>query len=711
MSAQSTEQETLLLTLAGNPNSGKTSIFNALTGLRHKTSNYPGVTVERVEGTVDLGERGKARLVDLPGSYSIFARSEDERIARNVLLGLQDGESRPDVVIAVLDASNLERNLYLATQLIETGLPVCIALNMVDIAKRRRMPVDAAVLEEALGVPVVPVVGRSGENVDALKAAVLRAKPRGRLWRMPGVGEEALADLRTAVEASGLVPAGAADGEALRLLCHARDDDPFLMRGGEPLRTALDLGRARLEEASIDHAAVDAECRYALCADVVARSRAKGAGSPPGRSERIDRILTHRIVGPILFLAVMALVFQTIYSWADPFMGWIETLMGLVGDTTRSVLGDGMLTDLLVDGVIEGVGAIIIFLPQICLLFLFLTLLEDVGYLARAAFIVDRAMRGVGLNGRAFIPLMSSFACAIPGIMATRTIDDRRDRLVTILIAPLMSCSARLPVYVLMIGTFIPSGYRGLTLFSMYALSVVAGLGVAWVLRRTIFKGKPSTFLMELPSYKAPGLRHVLRTVGNRGWVFVQQAGTVILALTVVLWFLAYFPRSDELAAEAEQRIEAGADKAEVEGWYAAEHIRQSWMGRVGRFIEPVIEPLGFDWRTGIGVLASFAAREVLVSTLGVVYAVGDADEESVPLRERLKRSKRPDGSPTFTPLVAISLMVFFVLACQCMSTLAVAKRETNSWRWPFFMFGYMTALAYVASLVVYQGGLALGWG
>jgi ferrous iron transport protein B len=711
LSAQSTEQETLLLTLAGNPNSGKTSIFNALTGLRHKTSNYPGVTVERVEGTVDLGERGKARLVDLPGSYSIFARSEDERIARNVLLGLQDGESRPDVVIAVLDASNLERNLYLATQLIETGLPVCIALNMVDIAKRRRMPVDAAVLEEALGVPVVPVVGRSGENVDALKAAVLRAKPRGRLWRMPGVGEEALADLRTAVEASGLVPAGAADGEALRLLCHARDDDPFLMRGGEPLRTALDLGRARLEEASIDHAAVDAECRYALCADVVARSRAKGAGSPPGRSERIDRILTHRIVGPILFLAVMALVFQTIYSWADPFMGWIETLMGLVGDTTRSVLGDGMLTDLLVDGVIEGVGAIIIFLPQICLLFLFLTLLEDVGYLARAAFIVDRAMRGVGLNGRAFIPLMSSFACAIPGIMATRTIDDRRDRLVTILIAPLMSCSARLPVYVLMIGTFIPSGYRGLTLFSMYALSVVAGLGVAWVLRRTIFKGKPSTFLMELPSYKAPGLRHVLRTVGNRGWVFVQQAGTVILALTVVLWFLAYFPRSDELAAEAEQRIEAGADKAEVEGWYAAEHIRQSWMGRVGRFIEPVIEPLGFDWRTGIGVLASFAAREVLVSTLGVVYAVGDADEESVPLRERLKRSKRPDGSPTFTPLVAISLMVFFVLACQCMSTLAVAKRETNSWRWPFFMFGYMTALAYVASLVVYQGGLALGWG
>jgi ferrous iron transport protein B len=710
------EARTLVLALAGNPNSGKTSLFNALTGLSRKTSNYPGVTVERVEGRMALPDGGKARLVDLPGCYSLYARSEDERIARDVLLGLMEGAAQPDSLIVVVDASNLERNLFLATQLMETGLPICIALNMIDVAARRGVPVDAALLEEALGVPVVPVIGRTGENIEALREAAGRAHAVGRCWRMPSAGENALQTVRAAVAAAGIVPELAEEGEALRLMCHARDDDAFLARGGEALEAAVRAAREGLETAGIDRTALEAECRYALCNDLARRARKVREKAGPSFSERVDRVLTHRAAGPVLFLLIMATIFQTIYTWAGPFMDAIELGIGWFGGQVAALLGEGVFTDLLVDGVIGGVGNIIIFLPQICLLFLFLTLLEDIGYLARAAFLVDRGMRGVGLHGKAFIPLMSSFACAIPGIMATRTIAGRRDRLVTILVAPLMSCSARLPVYALLIGAFIPEIWllgvfqlQGITLLSMYALSIGMGLGVAWLLRRTLFKGAASTFILELPSYKLPSAKQVLRTVGNRGWIFVRQAGTVILAISVILWFLSYFPRNEEIENRAEQRIAAGEDADEVANWKNAAMIEQSYAGRLGHFIEPAIEPLGFDWKIGVGLISSFAAREVLVSSLGIVYSVGDADEESTVLRDKLRNAKRPDGSPAFNWLVAVSLMVFFVLACQCMSTLAVVKRETNSWRWPLFQFGYMTVLAYVASLVVYQGGLALG--
>jgi ferrous iron transport protein B len=709
LSSPSEAAGTLHVALAGNPNSGKTSLFNALTGLRRKVGNYPGVTVERIEAELRLPDGTRARLVDLPGSYSLYAVSEDERIARDVLLGLVEGEPRPDVVVAVVDATNLERNLYFATQLMETGVRVCIALNMVDLAERRGTPVDAAVLEEAVGVPVVPVVGRTGKNVEALMGAMLRATRAPRRWRMVGAGEEALKAMREAVALAVIVPAEAEEGEALRLLCNARETDPFLAKGGAPLRHAITSARERLEAQGIDRVALEAECRYALCNDVARRVRKERGAAASAVSERIDRVLTHRILGPVIYLLIMGVIFQAVYSWASPFMDAIEAGTGWLGGFLAGRLGPGMLTDLIVDGVIAGVGNILIFLPQICLLFFFLTLLEDIGYLSRAAFLVDRVMRGVGLNGKAFIPLMSSFACAIPGIMATRTIESRRDRLVTILVAPLMSCSARLPVYALMIGTFIPSGYQGLTLLGMYALSVVAALTVAWILRRTLFRGAASTFILELPPYRLPAARHVARTVADRGLVFVRQAGTIILAISVVLWFLAYFPRSGEVAAEAQARVEAGEEPAAVQQWERAAQRRQSYVGTLGRAIEPVIAPLGFDWKVGIGIVASFAAREVLVSTLGIVYAVGEADETSFALRDKLRRAKRPDGTPAFTWLTALSLMVFFVLACQCMSTLAVVKRETNSWRWPIFMFGYMTVLAYVASLVVYQGGVALG--
>ena len=473
----------------------------------------------------------------------------------------------------------------------------------------------------------------------------------------------------------------------------------------------MEEGRRQLEAAGLDREALEAEARYAYARDAVAAARPV-ASPGPHLSERVDKVLTHPVIGPIVFLAIMGLIFETLFAWSAPLTEYIEEgqawLQGVVGGW----LSDGMLRDLIVDGVIAGVGAVVVFLPQICLLFLFLAILEDVGYLARAAFLIDRVMRGVGLSGKSFVPLLSSFACAIPGIMAARTIESRRDRLVTILVAPFMSCSARLPVYALMIGAFFPAAYGGWALLGMYVLSVTAALVAAWILRATLFRGEASTYVMELPAYRLPAPSQVLAAVVSRGKVFVTQAGTIILAFSIVLWALAYFPRSETIRQEADARIEAGEDADAVEAWASGAQMEQSVMGRMGKAIEPAIEPLGFDWRLGVGLVASFAAREVLVSTLGIVYSVGaDADEESVPLRERLQADRRPDGTPTYTWLTALSVMVFFVLACQCMSTLAVVKRETASWKWPLFMFAYMTVAAYLGSLIVYQGGRALGWG
>jgi len=528
---------------------------------------------------------------------------------------------------------------------------------------------------------------------------------------MPPAAEEALALVRDAVRDADLVPEDAADGEALRLLSSAEEDDPALAQGGPALVEAVEEARRRLEADGVDTETLEAECRYHVCRDVAARAVTTAPSVEITRSERIDRVLTHKFLGPVIYLGLMALIFQAVYAWAEPFMEWIDAGKIWLGSTVGGLLGEGMFRDLMVDGVIEGVGAIVIFLPQICILFLFLTILEDVGYLARAAFLVDRFMRGVGLHGKSLIPLMSSFACAIPGIMATRAIENRRDRMVTMLVAPLMSCAARLPVYVLLIGAFIPARWQGTTLFGMYLFSVVAGLGAAFVLRKTLFRGEAGTFLLELPRYRVPQPKHILRTVAERGGLFVRQAGTVILAISVVLWALAYFPRSEEVERKAEARIEAGQPEDEVEAWQAREQVRQSFAGQLGRAMEPAIEPLGYDWRIGIGVLASFAAREVFVSSMGIVFGVAEADEESASMRDRLRNAQWPDGRPLFNWLTALSLMVFFVLACQCMSTLAVVKRETNTWRWPLFLFGYMTVLAWVVSFLVYQGGVALGYG
>ncbi len=700
------------IALAGNPNSGKTSLFNLLTGLRRKVANYPGVTVERVIGSAKLPDGRAADVLDLPGTYSLFARSEDERIARDVLLGRAPRTPKPDVVVAVVDASSIERSLFLATQLFELGLPVVVALTMNDVAARRGARVDPAPLERVLGVPVVAVHARTGQGLSTLLQRLPEATVRARPFRMPDPAQAAVDSIAVALATrTGLAPL-ARPGEALRLLIHASDDDPDLRESGIAVAREVAAGRERLAASGLDLETIEADARYAFAREAIAAARPE-AGGGTGRSERLDRVLTHPITGPVFFVAVMALIFQTLFAWSAPLTAWIEEGQGALGNLVSGWLGDGMLRDLLVDGVIAGVGSFAVFLPQICLLFLFLGLLEDFGYLARAAFLIDRVMRGVGLSGRSFVPLLSSFACAIPGIMSTRTIENRRDRFVTILVAPFMSCSARLPVYALMIGAFFNEASQGgWVLLSMYLLSVGAALVAAWILRATLFRGEPSTYVMELPAYRLPSITQVLATVLSRAKIFVTQAGTIILAFSIVLWALAYFPRGEAIDVEAERRVAAGENEDDVAAWQSAARMEQSYMGRMGKAIEPAIEPLGFDWRLGVGVVASFAAREVLVSTLGIVYSVGDdADEESVPLRERLQADRKPDGSKTYTWLTALSVMVFFVLACQCMSTLAVVKRETGSWWWPLFMFVSMTVAAYLGSLVVYQGGRALGFG
>jgi ferrous iron transport protein B len=695
------EARSPVVALAGNPNAGKTSIFNALTGLRQKVANYPGVTVERKEGVWTLApELPPARLIDLPGLYSLDAASLDEQIARDVLTGRMAETPAPDVIVAVVDATNLERNLYLVTQLLDVGRPVVIALSMVDLAERDGLEIDAAKLGESLGVPVVPVTAKQRRGLDALAHAVLSAvggETPGVCWRLsPGAEEEVLrlSEEKTSGRADAIrdLYAGELPSDATR-------------------REAVAGARERLARTNPQWWQELVTARYDWIERAASRS-VSDARSPdrPSATERIDRIVTHKIFGPVVLLLVMGLVFQAIFSWATLPMDLIDRAFGALAEFTRAQMPPGLLTDLLADGVIAGVGGVLVFLPQILLLFFFIALLEDSGYMSRAAFLMDRLMRGVGLHGKAFMPLLSSFACAIPGIMATRTIENPKDRLATIMIAPFMSCSARLPVYTLMIAAFFTGrklfGFISvgvLLILSMYLLGIAVAIVVAWILKHTILKAPPPPLVLELPPYRLPNARNIAQTMRDRSWLFVKRAGTVILMISILLWALMTFPRAGHEATSS------GTEQATVE---ASAQLQQSFAGRIGHVIEPVIAPLGFDWKMGIGLISAFAARETIVSTLSIIYNVGkDADASSPSLIEAVRDAKRPDGTPAWTPLVAVSMMVFFVLALQCMSTLAVVRRETNSWRWPLFMLGYMLALAYAGSFITYQGGRILGLG
>lgn len=724
-----------IVLLVGNPNSGKTTVFNLLTGSNGKVGNYPGITVDRRSAPLKL-ETGTLELVDLPGTYSLTSRSMEEEVAVDAVLGR--GLPAPSSVVLLADATTLRRGLYLATQVLDTGVPAVLAITMMDEARGQGLELDVDALSEALGCEVVPMVASRGEGRAELLRAIARAEARsGTRGAAPPLPPALEADLAAVSEVVERLEPHAGLSEAREsarrrsfaawALLSLGDDE--IEDVGAPLREAVSE-RHRL--AASEGRKLDTElvaARYAridALLDEVLRLP-KAAKRP--LSERVDDVLVHPVWGLVVFALVMALVFQALFSWSEPAIGLIEAGVEVVKALVGGALAEGPFRDLLLDGVIAGVGNVIVFVPQIALLFVFVTVLEDSGYLARVAFVIDRVMGGVGLHGKAFVPMLSGFACAIPAVMATRTIESRRDRLLTMLVVPLTSCSARLPVYVLVIGAVFSGSAKvfgllelgAVVLFSMYALSVLAAVGAAAVLRRTVLRGPRPTMLLELPPYRRPRLRNVAFATWERVRRFLVDAGTVILALTIVLWAGLEYPKDEatparlaplrEAAAAIEDEGERDERLAALDAEEKGAALRHSIGGRIGTAIEPAIEPLGFDYRIGIGILGAFAAREVFVSTLGIAFDVGEADEQSTSLRTALKTAKRRDGAPLMTPLTGVSLMVFFVLACQCMSTIAVVRRESGSWKWPGLMFAYMSLLAYGAALLVYQGGKLFGWG
>lgn len=714
------------IAILGNPNAGKSTLFNALTGLRQRVGNYPGVTVEKKTGLCELPSGRRVEVLDLPGSYSLHPNSPDEVIVRDVLLGLQDDTPPPDVILFVVDATHLERHLYLALQVLELGRPMILVLNMMDAAASEGIRIDEDELSRALGVPVIGISAAKGEGLGHLRRLMDRdVEPstlRFREW--PPHLTRVLQRLDERLPRHPLMPERARDDFALAILLDDGEDDAIARHTPIDVLEDARILAKRLDLHSPGWRGDDVEGRYETIHSIVARAVAAPEQRRDLLRDRIDRVLTHRVAGPILFLLLMGATFQSVFAWAQPAMDFIDFLVGRFAGLVATVMPDGPLESLLVDGVIAGVGTTLTFIPQIAILFLFISVLEDSGYMARAAFIMDRLMGRVGLSGRAFIPLLSSFACAIPGIMATRTIDNRRDRFTTIMVAPFMSCSARLPVYALLIGAFVPNVWvgpvtlPGITLFSMYLLGVLVAVGVAFVLKRTVLKGGKPLYVMELPPYRMPSWRSVLPGVRDRSLLFVRKAGTVILATSICLWFLGSYPRHTAASAPLEAQLAAAEAANDVTAVRAIERdlagvrLEHSFAGSVGRAIEPVIAPLGFDWRIGIGLVTSLAAREVMVSTMATVFHLSDSDDDTSSLRQQMRDAVDPrTGKRAYTPLIGISLMVFYVLACQCMSTVAVVRRETNSWRWPILMLVMMNSLAWLASFVVYQAGRALGLG
>ncbi len=738
-----TTNKPLTVALVGNPNAGKSTLFNALSGLRQRVGNYPGVTVEMKKGQFESAGT-TFDLIDLPGTYSLAARSPDEMVAVDLLLGRRPGEPRPDVVVSIVDASNLDRHLYLTSQLLDLGEPVVVAVNMTDTASAQGIRIDYEALARELGVPVVPIQANKGVGLDTLTKTVLTTAgiepPRGPAF--PVEFEKEVAALQA--ELGSAIPSVLV--RRLLLDVGGYVEQWLVGTHGDGLKTQLAEARARLAAAGCAVPGVEARTRFGWVRHAVAAAVTKPTVRPVTWTDRIDTVLTHRVWGTLVFFALMFGVFQALFVGAEPLMNRIEGGFGLIGKAVEDVMPSGPLRSLIVDGVIGGVGGVIVFLPQIMILFGFVAVLEDCGYMARAAFLMDRLMSKCGLSGKSFIPMLSSVACAIPGIMSTRVIENRRDRLATILVAPLMSCSARLPGYSLLTAAFLPvrsddhpDGYAwwvpGVVLFAMYMIGFVTAPLVALLLKRTLLRGATPVFVMELPAYKRPTLTAVVRRMVEAGWAFVRRAGTVIFAAMVLIWALLYFPTVDpagvpyedrlqqveQKKADAEARVaelpaeQEDARKEAEEAVAAAdaernavngEWKRNSYLGRVGHALEPVVAPLGWDWRIGTAALASFPAREVIVGMLGMLYDVGeDTGEDGTALQEAMRKGWATGPGGNYPVPVALSIMVFVALCMQCVSTLAVMRRETGSWRWPAFTFVYMTGLAYVGALVTFQVG------
>lgn len=715
--------------LIGNPNTGKSTLFNRLTGLHQHIANYPGITVEKKAGALELDGR-QIELIDLPGAYSLTAASPDERVVMDVLSGRSQGAA-PDLVICVVDATNLKRNLLLVSQVAELGIPAIVALNQWDAAVRNGLRIHAELLADRLGVPVIPTVAKRGTGLAELKKAISRsfAEPRrvGRiLW--PDYVDQALDQVRRGLSDLGVEISGP---EALRLLFDA--DSAYAARVNEKGKLASLLRNARetIRSHGLNPAAAEAVLHYrhldALLQGVIA-----GDGKVARSRESVDALLLHRFWGSVIFFGVMYVVFQSLYAWASPLMDLIDAATSWSQEAVSPLLASyPMLQSLLVDGIIAGVGGVLIFLPQILILFLFIALLEDSGYLARAAFLMDKLFGWSGLNGKSFVPLLSGFACAIPGVMAARTLEDPKARLTTILMTPFMSCSARLPVYVLLIGAFVEPAHgpvvAGWVLFLMHFVGAAVAMPLAWFLNRWILKIKPLPFILEMPDYRVPALRNVATRMWERGREFVVRAGTVILAFSVVIWALLYFPRPEAVAERARQDLLAAQGNAaaaaaledpdsslsrQLEHRIEAAYVEQSYLGRFGKLVQPAFDPAGFDWKITVGVLSSFPAREVIIATLGIIYNLGaEVDEGSEDLRSTLARETWPSGpragQPVYTMPVIFGLMVFFALCMQCGATLAVIARELN-WAWAIGSFVTMTALAWTAAVLIYQLGSLL---
>ena len=700
----------ITVALVGNPNSGKTTVFNNLTGSRQHVGNYPGVTVEKKEGRCRHGGLDIA-VVDLPGTYSLTAYSIEEVIARNFII-----EERPDVVVDIVDASNLERNLYLAVQLLELGAPLVLAFNMSDILAKRGEKIDLPMLAGLLGAPIVQTVGHKGEGMGELLDTVVSVARGGAPNPVPlhygrEIDEEVEKLERIIEDKTSLRDTHRPEWLALKLI--EGDDDVREKVKSREILSAADASVRHLEGIFGESPEiVIAERRYGFISGACQEAVERTVETRHTTSDRVDAVMTNRILGIPIFIALMYLVFQATFTLGGPPMGWIEEFFDWLGDGVGALLPEGYLNSLIVDGIIAGVGGVLVFLPNILLLFLAIAVLEDSGYMARAAFVVDHLMHKIGLHGRSFIPMLIGFGCSIPAVMATRTLESRRDRLTTILVVPLMSCGAKLPVYTLLAGAFFAPQTAGKVIFSIYMLGIVLAIAIAKLFRKYIFTGPPTPFVMELPPYRVPTLKGVLVHVWERGWLYLKKAGTIILALAIVMWLLSTFPRQADVEQDYGERI-AAAEKAEdeptrtaLENELAEKRLERSYAGRIGHAIAPVLRPVGLgDWKIGTALFAGFGAKEVVVSTMGTLYSLGETDEESEDLRSALSKEE------FFNPLVAYTFMVFVLIYVPCLATVAVVKRETNSWRWPLFMVAYTTVLAWVVCFVVYHGGSLLGFG
>jgi ferrous iron transport protein B len=707
------------IAVVGNPNTGKSTLFNALTGLRQRVGNYPGVTVARKSGTCDLGGGRLVELIDLPGLYSLAAVSPDERLVIDVLLGRLAGEAPPDLVLVVCDATNLLRNCFLAAQIAELGLPAVIAVNQSDVARERGIEIDAPLLGDRLGTAVALVSAWKGEGIADVRRALLRGldqRPLIRRSEWPAAIAAALEEVAAvARDATGRdVPPALAQRFLFDAAPTLAESAGWAAPSREPV---LRAARDRVRRAGLNPPAAEPLIHYArLRRDLEGVVRGAGRES---RSAAVDRLLLHRFLGPVCFAAFMLGLFWSVFALAKPPMEWIlagvDALKSLVAPSLETM---PMVQSLVTDGILGGVGAFLVFLPQIAILFLLVGLLEDSGYMARAAFIMDRMFGWCGLNGKSFVPLLSGFACAIPGILSTRTIEDPKARLATAFAVPFMSCSARFPVYALMCAAFIGPQHGALwesvAMVGMHLVGLLFAVPTAFILTRVVLRVRPAPFVLELPRYQLPKLKDVLWRVWQSVWEFIQKAGTIIFALTIVVWALSYFPRDEALADRARvAAVAKGADADAAEAAAAAAQVENSWMGRMGKTIQPVFDPAGFDWKLTVGVLASFPAREVIVSTLGITYALGEetgADSESLygAMREARWTEGPRAGTPIFTLPTVLALMVFFALCSQCGSTVVTLARETGGWKWAGLSFGYMTALAWLAAVVVYQVGTAL---